>query len=173
MSWSRTSLIVLAGLLVGLATGCGFRPLYGDGSAARTSATSELAKVAVAPIGDRVGQLVRNNLIDQLTPRGPSAERRYRLKIILTPSSEGVALARDEAATRINFKLHGKFALTELATGQEILQGSARSIAVYNVVSADFSTLTAETVAKRRAAREISDEIKTRLAVFFSRRASR
>ncbi len=174
MSWSRGLRLVLIGLLAGngLLAGCGFRPLYGEANSARTSATGELASIDVAPINDRVGQNVRNHLIDHLTPKGKTVGTRYRLNIQLTPSQEGIALARDEAATRINYQLRGKFVLIELSTGREILQGSARSIAVYNVVSADYSTLTAEADAERRAAREISDEIKTRLAVFFSRRSS-
>lgn len=167
MSWSKAGLLVALGLLAG----CGFRPLYGA-NAGGGGATEELAKVQVAPINDRVGQLVRNRLIDHLTPKGSTAARPYRLKVVLTESQEGIALARDEAATRFNYQLRGKFTLSERATGREMLQGSARSIAVYNVVSADFSTLTAETDAKRRAAREISDEIKSRLAVYFSRRAA-
>jgi len=168
MSWSKLAPVVMIGLLAG----CGFRPLYGEAAVGRTTTTSELASIEVAAISDRVGQNVRNHLIDHLTPKGKTPGTRYRLNVLLTPSQEGIALTRDEAATRINYQLRGKFVLVELSSGREILQGSARSIAVYNVVSADYATLTAEADAERRAAREISDEIKTRLAVFFSRRST-
>jgi LPS-assembly lipoprotein len=180
MSWSRAGLFPITWLRPGLGAvllavmlaGCGFRPLYADRQAHDLGAASELAKIQVAPISDRLGQLVRNHLIDQLTPLGKASAWRYRLTVVLTPSQEGVALAQDQAATRYNFQLRSKFILAELSSGAEILSGSARSIAVYNVVSADFSTLTAEADARRRAAREISDEITIRLAVFFTRRSS-
>jgi len=167
-SWSKAwTLLICLGL-----AGCGFRPLYGEAAKGQTNTTSELARVEVGPIKDRIGQLVRNHLLDQLTPKGGKLAPHYRLKVELTTSQEGVALARDEAATRFNLQLRGRYALIELQNKREIFQGTARSIAVYNVVSADYSTLTAEADAKRRAAREISDEIKTRLAVFFSRRSA-
>jgi LPS-assembly lipoprotein len=146
--------------------------LYGENKSGQTDTTSELARVEVGPIKDRVGQLVRNHLLDQLTPKGVKLAPHYRLTVELGISQEGVALARDEAATRFNLQLRGRYSLIELQGNREILQGTARSIAVYNVVSADYSTLTAEADAKRRAAQEISDEIKTRLAVFFSRRSA-
>ena len=164
MWWSKT--IALCALLA--LGACGFEPLYGGGQTKQGVTFAELSKICVDPIDHRAGQLVRNHLADRLTPTGRTGPKRYRLGVNLVWSSEGLALARDETVTRYNVQLEALFTLTDTATGRKIFGGTARSIAVYNVVDADYSTLTAERDSERRAVREVSDEITTRLSVFFS-----
>jgi LPS-assembly lipoprotein len=62
------------------------------------------------------------------------------------------------------------FSLIDRAAERVIYEGRARSVAAYNVVAADYATLTAERDAQARAARLVSREIETSLAVFFNRR---
>jgi LPS-assembly lipoprotein len=168
MWWFR---LALALALLGLIAGCGFRPLYGTRGGSDAT-VSELAAVTVTPIAGRLGQLVRNHLREQLSPRGTPGPARYRLDIALIRASEGLAIKKDEEITRSNLRLTATFALRAAAGGDALLEGQTRSIASFNLVRSDFANLIAERDAESRVAREVGDQIATRLAIYFSRRGS-
>lgn len=155
-------------LILALAVGgCGFQPVYKGG--ARGETVPQMAAISVAQIDDRVGQVVRNHLLDLLTPKGTPARPLYRLEIELRETKDGLALEQDESVTRFNLTLHAKFEMNDLRTNQTILQGSTRAIAAYNVVRSDYANLIAERDALSRSSQEVAQEIKTRIAVFFRR----
>lgn len=160
--WSFRVAILAA---VAVIAACGFRPLHAPGGGA---VPATLSGIEIAPISDRLGQVVRNHLLDRLTPRGAPSSPRYRIVVSLRVTKEGLAIARDETATRFNVSVEADYELLRLPAGESVLQGVARSIAAYNVVSSDYATLVAERDAELRAAREISDELKTRVAVYLS-----
>lgn len=162
--------VALALAIVSLA-GCGFQPLYGDAGA--TVGTAEaMATVEVAPIPNRVGQLVRNRLLERLNVAGETAPEIYRLEVVLEESLEDLAIEPDDTATRTNLRLNASFALREIASDEIVYRGMARIISAYTLVRADYANLIAERDARARAAREIADEIQTRVAVFLSRRVA-
>ncbi len=80
--------------------GCGFRPLYG--SRGNAPGAVELAAVTVGPIADRLGQILRNDLTERLSPLGESFEPRYRLDAKLSESS-----ANDDIAITIPVDIAG------------------------------------------------------------------
>jgi LPS-assembly lipoprotein len=166
MWWSRLALVLA---LLGLAGGCGFRPLYGKAPGGQGT-VAELAAVTVNPIPDRLGQMVRNHLRDQLAPRESQTRSRYRLAIVLVSNSEGLAIKRDEEITRSNLRLVARFVLRSSASGETLLEGQTRSVASFNLVRSDFANLIAKRDAESRVARETGDQIATRLAIFFDRR---
>lgn len=157
-------MVAVAGLLL-LSAGCGFQPMHATGGATPQA----LSSIDIAPIPDRLGQVLHNNLLDRLAPRGVVAFPRYRLVVSLQVTKEALAIARDESATRYNVALVAEYALVLLETGAKVLEGEARSISAYNVVSSDYATLVAERDAELRSAREISDDLRTRIAVFLAR----
>lgn len=165
MSWFK--LAAFAAALVLLA-GCGFRPLYGkyaDGS----STVAQLESIIIGPLPGRLGQVLRNNLLDRLTPRGQPGRPRYRLEVKLFRFKEGLAIKKDAEITRSNLRLTATFVLSDLSSGETALQGQTRSTASFNLVRSDFANLIAEQDAERRVARDTSNQIMTRLSVFFSR----
>jgi LPS-assembly lipoprotein len=145
-----------------VAAGCGFQPLHAPGGGGDPSV---LSKVDVAPIPNRLGQVVRNRLVEQLTPRGSPIAAKYRVVVSLRLSKEALAIGRDDSATRYNVSLEATYDLLLVSSGDTVLQGTVRSVAAYNVVSSDYANVVAERDAKLRAAREVGDEIKLRLAV--------
>jgi len=166
MWWFRVAAL---GVALTFAAACGFRPLYGqhrDGG----STFAELEAVAIGPIPGRVGQLLRNHLLDRLTPLGQRSQARYRLEVRLSQVKEGLAIKKDEEITRSNLKLTADFVLREPASGAALYSGQSRSTASFNLVRSDFANLSAEHDAERRAAREISEQIMTQLALYFTRR---
>lgn len=167
-------LIKLVGVAVVAAMlgACGFQPLYGEHpGGARTD--TELAQVQVVAIDNgRTGHDVYNALIDRLSPNGEPTSPDYQLRVDLRERREGVAIERDASITRYNYQLLAHYSLVDMRSGNVIHEGDSRSIASYNVVDSQFSTLMAQRDAEERAATELSEDIKLRLAIFFDRQLS-
>ena len=166
MWWSRT---ILAIALAGLLFGCGFRPLYGTTETDRRVADL-LAQVRIETIPDRTGQKLRNFLLDRINPAGQPARPHYYLSVKIGISRIDLGILRDETATRAILVLTANYFLRDRARKVTLIQGSTQSTNSFNIVASDFATLSGETDAIERAAREISDDIKTRLALYFTRR---
>jgi LPS-assembly lipoprotein len=167
--WWR-SLISLALLQLGA---CGFEPLYGaSGSAAATSSRviEAMAQTRVEPIADRIGQELRNDLLDRLTPRGAPGRPRYRLEVQLSERRDGLGIQRDDSVSFARVTLTAQFTLRDAGSGQTMTQGLSRWSNSFTVNRSQFATLSAEADARSRAAREIGDDIARQLAMFFSGR---
>lgn len=176
MSWSRRSLIAAAGagaMALGLG-GCGFEPLYGrreDGG----SAAAELAAIRIAPIADRTGQLLYNELRDRLNPRGKPATPLYILRVTLVETREELAFRGDETATRANLLLTANYVLQRAASqggsGEEVTvaKGESRVTASYDILESQYATLVSIDDARGRAVQVLGDDIQARLAVVLSR----
>ncbi len=164
MSLFRTFAPIFVVLLLGA---CGFRSLYGTD--ATGNAPGELATIKVNPIADRLGQQLRNNLLDLLNPRGRPANPRYFLTVQLDQSTQRLAIEKDAFATRANLRLLANFSLRDPDSREIVLSGKSLVVSSYNILASEFATLMAEKDAKARAAREIAHDIRTRLAAFFVR----
>ena len=167
-TWARfggvTAVVVMA------LTACGFEPLYGD-RGARPGAVSQLAAVEVAPIPERIGQVLRNDLLDLISPFGAPAQPNYRLEVRLDFDREGLGFRPDEAITRINLRLGASYRLVVPDSGETVFSDVARSAVSYNVVQSDFANLNAERDAERRAAHMIGEEISARIGLFLTSQA--
>ena len=159
----------LALLVPGLGlTACGFRPLYGE--RAGGSAAAELAAVQIGVIGDRLGQILRNDLIERLSPLGEPTSPRYRLRATFSESKAALAIQQDTTITRYDQRVDVSFLLLDLSTGVVIFRGQSRAIGSYDAVRSDFATLTAEQDAARRTVREVAEDVRAQLAAFFAGR---
>jgi LPS-assembly lipoprotein len=127
-----------------------------------------LAAITVEPIEDRIGQILRNELIDRLTPQGEPQNPRYRLHVTISESRAALAIQPDTSITRYNLKLYVEFSLLDAETGNELYRGTTVAIGSYNAVQSDFATLVAEQDSTRRAARKAGEDIHTLLSVYFS-----
>ena len=165
-------LAVALGLCATAVAGCGFRPLYGPQSAAATQ--SEMGRVKIDLIEDRIGQQLHNALLDRVTPHGQPQAPDFVLSIEIEETLQELGLRRDETATRANLNVSAAFVLrsNKALDGKKILlSGQSRSVNSYNIVDSDFATLVAERDARNRAVAIIADDISTRLAIFFSSRS--
>ncbi|TNE59730.1 MAG: hypothetical protein EP340_01895 [Alphaproteobacteria bacterium] len=162
------ALTVVSFCAPGLAA-CGFQPLYAEHHN-EVSVAGELTTVEVMPIKDRLGQVVFNALIDEITPTGNPAYPVYQLEVTVKSDREGLGFDNDETATRFNYTLIGKYKLREVETGQVIFEATSRSIAAYNVVDNQFATMTARQDAEERAAKDLSQSVKLHLTLFFKKR---
>ncbi len=171
MLWSRRALLARAlPAAAAVLTGCGFEPMYAARHGRSTAA--ELAAINIEPIPDLIGQILRNDLIEQLSPAGEPERPLYRLRVVVRQSTQALAIQSDATITRYNLYLVVRFTLFDIASGAALYRGRSRSVSSYNAVRSDFATLSAEHDTARRAAREASVELRTLLAVFFLRRQS-
>jgi len=161
------TVVALLVLCLGLA-GCGYHALYGDNATGVSS--DDLALVYVAGIPDRPGQQLRNNLVQRLNPSGQPTRPSYTLNVALGITSTGVSLSRDNTTSRTSITTSAKFTLVDSATGKPVFTATSRATDAYDVLVSDYATLVSRDDAVNRALREISDDIRTRLAVYFQDR---
>lgn len=161
---------VLAVML--LLSGCGFHPLYGPAENGAASPTERMATVQIAPLPDRIGQQLHNLLRDRLNPGGQPRKPDFELRIDLIESRQELSIRKDETATRANLSLTAQFVLHEIATSEVVLRGQARSVNSYNILTSQFATTSSELNARKRGLREVSEDIRTRLGIYFANLAS-
>ncbi|MSP21248.1 MAG: hypothetical protein EXQ93_07020 [Alphaproteobacteria bacterium] len=168
LRWDRRALLAAIGSIPMFLTACGFQPLYGiDRRAA--DIVVELGDIRIPEIEDRLGQLVRNELLDLVTPLGEPKPPRYVLRVDLKEQKEGLAIKRDATITRFNLTLTAEYELTDAVTRARLNNGTVRATAAYNVVRSEFANVIAGRDAEVRAALVVAEEIKTRLSIYFSR----
>jgi LPS-assembly lipoprotein len=146
--------------------GCGFRSLYGDPSAGGSSA--EFSLIKVEPIKDRIGQRLRNHLRTALNPKPRTQKPRYLLKTKVTQSTSSLAVRKSAFATRANLKVTANFELLNAATAKPIFSAKRSATVSYNILDSEYATLAAEKDARIRAVRELSEDIRIQLGVYFS-----
>ena len=135
--------------------GCGFQPLYVEkkhdnmwyyGGDFDTSISDEMAKISIEPIADRFGQVLRNNLLDLLTPKGSPKEPKYRLFASLASKREtDQALRSDITATRKMVVYKVSYYMTE--DGRQVMKGDSVAYTSYDILANPYST----TIARKKA----------------------
>ncbi len=155
MSWSRRqALFAAASLPLGA---CGFQPLYGDGTAARS--LDGLIRVPILP--GRFGFGLRERLVNQLgTPDTP----RYSLDIQTEITQESRAILSDNTITRFTLTATANYAVLPLAGTAPVFQDVEQSITGYSTVASPFATRAAEIDAFRRLAVSLAEKMVLKLA---------
>ena len=164
------ALLVL--LCLGLAAplgGCGFRPLMGDG--ARGEAVGQAGRVQISLIDDRVGQKLRNELMQRINPRGTRVGAPWRLDVHVEDSARDSGIQSNNTVTRKEIRLIATFVLVEVNTGRVLLTDTSRSNAAFNVSATEFGTVVSGRAAHDTAVTDVADDIQTRLALYFDRQA--
>ena len=153
-------------LLLSLAlSGCGFSPQYGSLNPNQASSGANLiAAIQVAPIPDRIGQIMQNALIDRLTPRGVPDAPDYELRLALEEEREGFGVEPDREVTRERLRLTARYFLIDLATGEAVVADQARTLVSYDIVQSDFATLVTREDNLAEAAETLVEDIVARLA---------
>ena len=160
--------VLAAAALIGL-QGCNsLRPLYGTNGAEESSVVTELSNIDIPPPNSRVQQLIRNNLISTMSPPGQEGNGRYTLVIKAVPTNFDITVERNTDITRRSYRLNVGFVLNDSSNGRRIFSGTTFSEVAYDKVTSEFTNLQAEKNARDRAALEVSQDIRTRLAAFFA-----
>ncbi|TPE52061.1 LPS assembly lipoprotein LptE [Amaricoccus solimangrovi] len=153
----------LALCLAGLAlAGCGFRPLYGEGSPAAGMRGQFMLET---PDG-QPGFDMREQLLARL---GQPDQPRYRLRVALDLRSQGSALTQQDYTTRYDVTGVARYDVLPLGGGAPVFSGTVTSSTAYSAPEGDNSSAFASLVAARdaqvRLARTLADQIVMELAV--------
>jgi hypothetical protein len=165
--WSsrRGLLLALAPALGGLAA-CGFRPLHAGSEG--EAVDRELAAINVEVPRNRIGQFMKNVLLDDLNPRGLREASRYDLFVRLRRARNALIIQQEDDITRYDLLIAAFYELRRQDDGKALYRSAARRVASFNVRQAPFATEISEINAEERAARELSHHIRTQLSLFFA-----
>jgi len=184
MWWfDRTAGIRFARLAATLAIAAGaggcFQPLYGDrsvdgGSGLRSALAAVDVKQIDVPKGSDESRLaveIRNAVLFDLTGGGPAARPAYSLIIRMGATVSDIIV--DTATTRPaieNYGINASFVLTEIASGKQVVTGQTFARVSYDIPGQEqrFARLRGLRDAESRAAKVIADNIRTRLASYFT-----
>ncbi|MFO7478284.1 MAG: LPS assembly lipoprotein LptE [Methyloceanibacter sp.] len=163
--------VICAGLAAFALSGCGFQPLYGGTTAGGQKLATVMAGIDVVPIPGRVGQKLRNELIFDTTGGGNAGTTRYRLEIAVKESVTDQLVEITGDATGQVYQLTATFKLVDSSSGKIIYQGQAISRAPYNRFQEIFANVRARYDAENRAARTVSESIRTQVAAHLANAA--
>ncbi|MGD9866711.1 MAG: LPS assembly lipoprotein LptE [Hyphomicrobiales bacterium] len=146
------------------------QPLYGT-SVSGESVKDLMAQVDVNTIPGRVGQQLRNELIFSTTRGGHGQPARYSLDIAIKEFISSVNVERTGDVLGEVYNLSAKFQLRRIENGEVVVDGASHARAAYDRYDPIFSNIRARVDAENRAARDIAENIRTRLAAYLSRSA--
>lgn len=147
-----------------LLAGCSnTRPLYGTGADGKGTAVA-LSGIVVDEQKTRAGQIVRNNLISSFGGGGSD----FILRLIPDEKTQEVSSSSTQKLTRRRYRLTMKYELAEVKSSATVASGSAFSNVSYDTVEQPIADLRAAENARERAAREVAEDIRLRLAAHFA-----
>jgi LPS-assembly lipoprotein len=157
--------------VAGLA-GCGFQPVYGT-QGTTYAAQEVVAQIEIAPIKDRVGQQLRNELIRLLTPGGEPANANYLMTINLRINERDVFTRDNREINRKSVLVEASYRVIDKATYNTgdpavkpvvVYENKAFAEASYNRFESEFANIRARIDAENLAAREVADFIRNQIA---------
>ena len=160
----------------GLAS-CGFEPLYVEKTAGNdlwyynnkfdTDIVREMAQIKVETVTDRIGQMIKNELIDTFNPYGTPKCAKYFLKI-QPVNSETVqqALRDDITATREKVKYTVDYSLWSKESGQ-LVSGRSWIYLSYDLLDNPYSTTMDKKKVEKDGAKIMANDISLRIGAYF------
>jgi LPS-assembly lipoprotein len=148
--------------------GCGFQPLLGRAGDS-SDAIEQLSAIRIEPIPDRSGQVLRNALLDRLTPQGQTQVSRYVLRIRLQEPRQTILLRRDDIISRSSYSAQASYELRD-AQGQRLFSGSSSFTTDYEIATSEFATRTSLENARDRVMELVANDIRNQLALGFRQR---
>ena len=175
--WARWGRLAPAFAVAALVAGC-FQPMYGQlsptgGPSVRDALSSVRVTTIEAPKGtteERLAVELRNELLFGFTGGAGSNSPTHELTVRLTSQTAKIIVDIVSARPELeNFGLDATYRLTEIATGKTVVTGSAFARVSYDIPGQvqRFARLRGLRDAETRAAKEISENIKSRLASYF------
>jgi LPS-assembly lipoprotein len=163
--------------LAGLTAGC-FQPMYAEHADGTPGLREKLMGVEIPPIDKpnaspeaRVGVEIRNALAFKFYGSATGVPPTHRLVIRFTDSRSSLLVdVNTGLPTTETVGIDAQFNLIEIATGKSVMTGTTFSRASYDMPGSyqRFARQRASRDAEDRAAREIADNINTRVAAFFA-----
>jgi LPS-assembly lipoprotein len=153
--------------MAGLAAGCGFHPLYQQG----TTQQAALQAVYVNIIPNRYGQLLRQALQARLEGDDSGVAKQYLLTVVSSESVQALGVQSDNSTTRNRDVGNAVWSLHSVNDpAKQLAGGTVRSVDGYNIIDEQFFYEDMEEdQAQRRLAEALADQIVTGLALYFGK----
>ena len=169
--------LVAVAALAGLTAGC-FQPMYAEHADGTPGLRDKLAGIELPPVDKpnaspdaRIGVGIRNALAFKLygTATGTAPTHKLVLKFQTSRSSLIVSQTTGLPTTE-NVGIDAQYNLVELATNKSVMTGTTFARTSYDIPGSyqRFSRQRAFRDAEDRAAEQIAENIKTRLAAYFT-----
>jgi LPS-assembly lipoprotein len=158
-NWRQPGAAIISALSL---TGC-FQPLYSE--AAHPGVNDQMRAIVVAPIKDRIGHYLEDELVLDINGTGAKPEPRYLLAVtttqgVQTPTVESQIGAADAATVTVT----AQYKLTSDGGTKTVTSGAATTSAVYDRTIQRFGNLRAARDAEIRIAKALATEIELRIA---------
>jgi LPS-assembly lipoprotein len=121
--------------------------------------------VAVEEQKTRAGQIVRNNLLSTI---GNGGDKTLILRLMPEEKTAVLSSFSSQNLSRKRFTLKVKYELADGKSGETVSSGTSFSNVSYDTVEQPIADLQAAENARERAAREVAEDLRLRLAAFFS-----
>jgi LPS-assembly lipoprotein len=155
--------------MLSLLAGCGFKPVYGVNSAGKSpSAVQQFASIEIPLLPNRLGQQMRNMLIDALHPNGATGDYRYKLAIGINEAVVSLGLQQNSTSTRGQVRLTIKYSLIDTDKGKVVLSETLRTSTGYNILINQFSSVLSQDDAEAQGLQQIADDMTLHLALYFT-----
>src|SRR5256885_604518 len=128
------------------------------GQRANPQVQENLAQIRILMIANRSGQILRNYLLDDLTPRGVEGEALYSLRVVLFEPRREVAISRDNTASVVAYTATAQFQLVE-NTGKVVFASASNSQSTYVLTNSEFATLSSFNAARDRVLQDVSADM--------------
>ena len=173
--------IGLAVLVLFVVAACGFEPLYVQKTSKEDKwyfdgdfdnyVTDQMAQIKIVVTGERLGQQIKNNLLDLLTPQGVPAKPKYYLYVNPVQENEyDQALRSDITATRKRIDYKVNYYMTQ--NSKEVMKGNTVSFVSYDILDNPYSTVISRKKVQQDAAKIMANDIALRLGAFFNAKAN-
>ena len=156
---------------------CGFEPLYVEKTGGNdlwyynneydTDIVREMSQIRIQGVTDRIGQLIKNELMDTFNPHGTPKNAKYFLKIEpVNKETTEQALRDDITATREKVKYTAKYELWSEKDGH-LVSGKSWVFLSYDLLDNPYSTTMDKKKVEKDGAKIIANDISLRIASYF------
>jgi LPS-assembly lipoprotein len=164
--------------LATLLSGC-FEPMYAEKTlAGGPGLRTRLASVAVDPIrapggspAARIAVELQNDLLFDFTGGGASPGKTHQLVVVINTQNQQVIVDINTARPDVQqFGINASYTLTEIASGKAVATGTTSARVSYDNPGQQqrFANARGQRDAENRAAKVISESIKSRLISYFA-----
>ncbi len=164
-------------LLISTLCSCGFEPLYVEKTSGNdlwyynneydADIVREMAQIKVETVTDRIGQLIKNELMDTFNPYGTPKCAKYFLKLEpVEKTTTEQALRDDITATREKVKYTVNYELWSEEKGR-LVGGNSWVFLSYDLLDNPYSTSMDKKKVEKDGAKIIANDISLRIGAYF------
>ncbi len=145
---------------------CGFHPMLAARDANGGSVAGEFAYIQVASIDGRTGQVLRNDLVNALSPQGEPDRPKYTLIMRLEEPRQNLAFQRNNSISFVAYGVTAYWSLLD-KQGKKMFVSVSSSSEQYAVSNSQYATAVSSDNTRDLVALDISQDIRTKLAQYF------